>query len=447
MTPQQQQHSDRRSRPLALIACLLVSSLVGCASSEGVTRPDLLVDEQAPDPIEAEQIQDHVDVLSSDSFEGRGAATRGERRAAKYIVAVLKGIDGIVPGGPAGSWFQEFAVPASVVMGEVDFGVARNVLALLPGSDPSLAEEVIVLGAHYDHVGPRGLHGGSLGGMGQIHNGADDNASGTSLLLEVAAALASGERPRRTIMFQWYSAEELGLLGSRHWVDEPTLPLERVVAMINCDMVGRMQGSTLLIGGTGSSPQLERLVEDARGFLGIDFVLDPPGNAPSDNSSFYNKDIPALFLFSGVHGDYHRPTDDADKLNAPGTERVARLARRLIRGVDRGAEAPSFRSAPGMAKYWTPAVYYGLTFDPSEDGAARLAVLTPDSPAGRARDSQGRSLAEGDVLLRVDGQVPRSMGDLERSLRVTDDDRTARTFEFLRNDEQLLSVRIRPEIR
>ncbi|MDG2148010.1 MAG: M28 family peptidase [Planctomycetota bacterium] len=409
-------------------------------------------EEQAGDEILAEDIQEHVDILSSDLFEGRGAGTRGERRAAGYIVSVLEEIEGLEPAGDDGTWFQEFPVPAKMVMDEVEFEVGRNVLAMLPGSDPELASEVIVMGAHYDHVGPRGLHGGSLGGIGEIHNGADDNASGSSLLLEVAAALATSERPRRSVMFQWYSAEELGLVGSKHWVAHPTVELERVMAMLNFDMVGRLTGSTLLVGGTGSSPELESMIEASRGFQGLDYVIDPPGNAPSDNSSFYEAGIPVLFLFTGVHADYHRATDDADKLNALGVERIARLGRLLIRQLDEREASLTFRDAPGMANYWVPSVEYGFSFDPlgpeSEgQGVAELVVLTPDSPAGRSRDHEGRGLREGDVLMRVDGEIPGDFATFQESLRITDDERSARTFEFLRDGGELLRFTIQPEVR
>ncbi len=429
--------------PRAALAAGLLALAAACAT------PSAAAPAEPPppaDPITAEEIQAHVDVLSSDAFAGRGAATDGERLAADYLVSVLETIDGLEPAGDDGGWFQDFAIPPTAVPDDIDHATARNVLARLPGADPDLAGEVVVLGAHYDHVGPRGLHGGSMGGIGEIHNGADDNASGSALLLEVAAALASSTRPRRTVVFQWYSGEELGLLGSRHWVDHPTFPLEDVVAMINTDMVGRLLGGTLLVGGTGSSPQLEAIVARAEGSEGLQFVLDPPGAAPSDNASFYLAGVPVLFLFTGVHEDYHRPTDDVDKLNAGGAAKVSRLAYRLVRAIDALDERPAFRDAPGMANYWVPALDWGLTFV-EDDGELRLAVLEPDSPGGRARDAEGRALAENDVLLRVDGRVPRGLAQLEAWLKETDDKRSPRTFEFLRDEEELLRVAVRPEVR
>src|SRR5262249_24956675 len=158
--------------------------------------------------------------------------------------------------------------------------------------------QFIVIGAHYDHVG-FGEHDNALDAPGQIHNGADDNASGSATLLDLATSLANaGWKPRRTILFQWYSGEELGLLGSEFYVEHPLEPLEQTIFMLNMDMVGRLVGRTLVVGGTGSSPGIADVAAALCKPLRLTMINDPPGTDPSDNTSFYEHDIPAIFLFT-----------------------------------------------------------------------------------------------------------------------------------------------------
>ncbi len=371
--------------------------------------------------ITAEEVLEHIEVLSSDLFEGREAATQGERRAAAYIVAALEECERLQPGGVDGGWLQPFELQL-----RKETKVAHNIIAKLPGSDPGLAHEVIVLGAHYDHVG-YGHSGNAIDGAGEIHNGADDNASGSSVLLDLATSLANSEaRPRRTILFQWYSGEELGLLGSKHWVENPLLPLEHHVFMINMDMVGRLVARTLVVGGTGTSPGLADL---ARGFceeLGLVMIDDPPGTAPSDNSSFYDKRIPALFLFTGLHPQYHRATDDSVLVNAKGAADIGRLAQRILLAIDARDERPEFTVAPGNAYMFSPVPWVGATFsetrlpvaeaDPaSAPPAIRVTVCIPDSPAWVG------GLRDGDLITAVDGQPVADISAFERRLKQVGD--------------------------
>jgi hypothetical protein len=400
-------------------------------------------DEHAADPILAEELLEHIEVLASERLEGRGTATEGEHRAANYIVSVLEQLPRVQSAGVEGSWFQGFPILAPPARAALDYDQGRNILALLSGADPELADEYVVFGAHYDHIGEHGTHGTSLGGSGKIHNGADDNASGSAVLLELAAYLAtSPDRPRRSVLFQWYSGEELGLLGSRHWVANPTVPLDSVVTMLNFDMVGRLLGSTLLVGGTGTSPGFEELCLQLAPAFDLELRIESVGGAPSDNSSFYDAGIPALFLFTGIHGDYHRPTDDAHLVNAQGTERVARFAELVFRALDAEQERPAFLLAPGMAEYWTPHVYYGVTLEnaPEFGGRGRVVVIVPDSPAGRA------GLAEGDVFVACDGRPLKTLAETEALLKTVDDARSPRTFEVLRDDD-VYSFELRPEVR
>jgi hypothetical protein len=400
------------------------------------------------DPITATELQGHVDVLASDAFLGREAGSAGERLASDYLIEHLVALPGLEPAGDDGGWLQAFPIPAGIVaVPTTDLGDGHNVLAVLPGSDSRLANEIIVVGAHYDHVGT-GSHGNSLelfdhldeliypetgkprGFGGDIHNGADDNGSGTAVLLELAESLATSPQPlRRTVMFQWYSGEELGLLGSRHYVAHPTRPLADTVAMLNMDMVGRLRGSTVFAGGTGSSAGFSRKVAAAAASEELFVVEDPSGLAPTDSSPFYVADVPIVFLFTGMHEDYHRPGDDPDKLNAVGTARVGRMLEHMLRAIDADDERPGFELSGGDVLIWKPNVWFGLTLDatvPGELGAARIAVLVPESPAGRA------GLAEGDVIFKLDGVRVITLEELEASLAVTDPARSPRTLDVWR---------------
>jgi len=206
---------------------------------------------------------------------------------------------------------------------------ARNVVALLPGSDPTRAREYVVVGAHYDHLGH---------GAGGIHHGADDNASGTAALLEIAARLASGTRPARPVLFVAFTGEEQGLWGSRHFVERPPLPLDGVVAMINLDMVGRLEQDSLAVFGTGTAPEWSGILAaaNARVARPIDFMELASGDGPSDHASFHAAGIPVLHFFTGLHEDYHRPTDTWDRVDADGLERIIDLATEVVRSVAEG---------------------------------------------------------------------------------------------------------------
>ncbi len=354
-------------------------------------------EEEAPsDPILSDDVADHVDVLASDLFEGRHAGMKGERRAAGYIVSLLEEYDAIEPGGEEGTWFQSFDVQIPTEEGGRETAAARNVIALLRGSDPDLADEFIVIGAHYDHVG-YGRSGNALDLVESIHNGADDNASGSSAVLELAAAFAtSPTKPRRSLLFQWYSGEELGLIGSKYYAANPLHSLDDTIFMLNMDMVGRLTGRTLLVGGTGSSPGFADMVESLAPDLNLKLKLDPSGSAPSDNTSFYAKKIPVLFLFTGLHDDYHQATDDPHLVNMDGVADIAKLAYGVVRAVDALEERPEFVLAPGDAEMWRPVPYLGVEFLDSDEGV-EVAVVVPGFPASLA------GIEEGDLVLSIDG--------------------------------------------
>ncbi len=311
----------------SLTAALLTLLLTAPASAA-----DNLALNAARESIVSADLMRHVEALADDTLEGREAGSRGGRAAGTYIVGHLKRL-GLAGAAPRGGYFQ--ALPTG----------GRNILALLPGRDDRLKEEVVVIGAHYDHVG-YGRSGNSYGPVGLIHNGADDNASGTSGLIELAEALARlPEPPRRSLLLAWWDGEEKGLLGSKHWLASPTLPLRRVVIDINLDMIGRLRNNHLSILGTRTTRGMRSLLSHSnrRAQLDLDFTWELIAN--SDHYPFISAGIPAIMFHTGLHPDYHRPSDDADRINADGMKRVVRLLFDTTMKIANREEPTPFRRA------------------------------------------------------------------------------------------------------
>src|ERR1051325_4104494 len=202
---------------------------------------------------------------------------------------------------------------------------------MIEGSGPVLNNEVVIIGAHYDHLGRGGEGSGSLAPTsGEIHHGADDNASGTAGVLELAR-LFNAQKPKRTIVFMAFSGEEEGLLGSNYYVNHPLLPLANTVAMINMDMIGRMKDQRLIIGGVGTAKEWRGMIEPEKSF---ELTLNEDGFGPSDHSSFYGKQVPVLFFWTGTHNDYHKPSDTSDKINYNDEAKILSFVARLVRDID-----------------------------------------------------------------------------------------------------------------
>ena len=220
----------------------------------------------------------------------------------------------------------------------------RNVIGVVRGSDPVKAKEAIVIGAHYDHVGIGGRLSVTPEATGEIHNGADDNASGTAAIIEIARSVVQ-QRSRfpRTVVFIAFAGEERGLLGSAHYTTDPTIPVENTVAMLNLDMVGRARGG-VDVSGLELSPSMEEDLRAAVKASGEELQIrrQGPGAGRSDDSSFIERRVPAINFFTGFHTDYHRPGDDWDKIDAPGTRRVATLALELAARLAARSERPEF---------------------------------------------------------------------------------------------------------
>ena len=299
---------------------------------------------------------------------------------------------------------------------------ARNVVARLPGTDGEDGE-VVVVGAHYDHLGLGGA--GSLApGISAIHNGADDNASGTAALMEIAVRLArSPMRPARTVVFVAFSGEEMGLLGSQAYVESDVFSAPATVAMINMDMVGRLTANRLTVFGVGTAEEWPALLAGANSVLDrpLELALNPDGFGPSDHSSFYGKGVPVLHFFTNTHEDYHRPSDDWEDVDAEGLERVTELVTYVTAGLaghanellaltpvaDVGAPPPpppSAQDAPEQAASSGYGPYLGTIPDMSmAEGGVRLTGVREASPAAIA------GLRAGDVIV---GFAGREIGDL-----------------------------------
>jgi hypothetical protein len=296
----------------------------------------------------------------------------------------------------------------------------RNVVGVLEGGDPALAKEAIVVGAHYDHLGLGGRHSMAPDATGQIHNGADDNASGTAALLEIARAIGRARtRLPRTIVFASFAGEELGLLGSAWYVGHAVVPLEQTVAMVNLDMMGRPEGG-VLVSGVESAPTLAADVKAAS--EGRKVALKPAREganvSSSDDTSFLLRKVPAIDFFSGFHADYHRPGDDWEKIDVAGATEVTRIALSLIERIANKPERPAFvetavqprqtRSREGGG--------YGPYFGSVPDfGDTAKGVKFADVRAGSPADKAG--LRRGDVLISFGGAAIANVQDFTFQLR------------------------------
>lgn len=293
-----------------------------------------------------------------------------------------------------------------------DKAEVQNVVAVLEGEGP-LANETIVIGAHYDHLGMGGP--GSLApGVEEIHNGADDNASGTAALIEVARRLtARPEKLRRRVVFIAFTAEERGLIGSAHYVRHPLVPLEQTVAMLNMDMVGRLEENKLIIYGTGAAIEFDALVDEINEKYGFDITKRPTGFGPSDHATFYGKQIPALHFFTGTHPDYHRPTDDAEKINVQGLDRVTEMVTDFAITLANADERPRYQATQRSSQPRSgDRPYFGSIPDFAEDveGYA-ISGVAKDSPAAKG------GLQGGDVIIRFGESKISNLEDFDSALR------------------------------
>lgn len=350
-------------------------------------------------------IKKDIVYLSSDKLRGRFPGTKGEEKAANYIAKEFKRLK-LEPIG-TDNYFQKFTYiynknPHATDGGHTIEGTAKNVIAYLD----NLAPYTIIIGAHYDHLG-FGLAGNSLDANpeNKIHNGADDNASGTSGVLELARYYATNKTQEPfNFLFICFSAEEEGLLGSKYFTNNPTLNLEKITCMINMDMIGRLNDSSrITLSGIGTSPawgNVLNLLDNNRN-IKIGVKKDSSGMGPSDHASFYLKNIPVLHFFTGTHSDYHKPSDDAEKINYTGTQEVLNY---IIQLIDKIPASSKLVFTPTKTEMSTKSASFKVTLgvmpDYAFDGTGlRIDGVTEGKPAQKA------GLEQGDIII--------AMGDLE----------------------------------
>ena len=277
-----------------------------------------------------------------------------------------------------------------------------NVAGYLEGNDPQLKNQYIVVGAHFDHLGMGEVGSLYRGKEPQIHNGADDNASGTAGVLELAEKFANEKNKlKRSIIFITFSGEELGLLGSEYFVNNTPIPLTEMNTMVNMDMIGRLNDKDeLIVYGVATSPGWKDLLTSTNSY-NFKLAFQDDGYGPSDQSSFYGKKIPVLFFFTGTHPDYHRPTDDADKINYPGEEKVLHYVYDVTSKIDTEEEKPEYVNVPrkdkGTRGGWK--VYVGTIPDYAANvEGLRLTGVSEDSPA------QKGGIQGGDIMISFGGR-------------------------------------------
>lgn len=355
----------------------------------------------------AARMANDVGYLASAALEGRGTGTAGNDSAAAYIARhfLALGLEPATGRDEAGtcdgngaavcveSYLQRFtARPASDAhRGITDGRPTQNVAAMIRGTDPELRDEIVVLGAHFDHLGrsPESSLDPEAGDA--IRFGADDNASGTAMVMELAREFTQ-RPPRRSLVFVLFSGEELGLLGSLHYVDNSPVPHDRIQAMVNFDMVGRLRDDRLIVYGIGTAEEMSAVVDSANvGTPPLALAKVPDGFGPSDHSSFHAKGIPVLHLFTDLHEQYHRSTDTPETIEVDGMRRVAEYAAQVTRLLaDRQGRLTPIRSAPPTTAAGSGAgrsVYFGSVPDMAAgDGVVglRLTGITPGSPADEA---------------------------------------------------------------
>ena len=375
-----------------------MSLLIACSSEPEVKR-------------NSAQVKTDLYYLASDSLEGRETGHEGAEKAALFLEERFKAM-GLAPAGENGTYFQSFDfVPhppiqqhttekgAQMGMAVVKELSSSNVIGLLDKK----AEETIIIGAHYDHVG-WGNSNSFHTGTPAIHNGADDNASGVSALLELIERLIETDL-KHNILFICFSGEEKGLYGSNYFCDHPTIAMEKVNCMLNMDMVGRLnESNTLAINGSGTSPIWEAEVNYANADS-LHLVFSESGVGPSDHTSFYLEDIPVLHFFTGQHDDYHKPTDDSDKINYEGIVLVANLIERLVIGLDNNQSMEFLRTKDSDPEN-TPAfkVTLGVIPDYLFDGVGmRIDGVSEDRPAHTA------GIIGGDIVVQMDDHIVTDM--------------------------------------
>jgi hypothetical protein len=382
-------------------ACSVLVVVSACTSAYQTTA--------GPPHADSTAILRDIAYLASDQLEGRLTGTPGNDSAAAYLARRYKSLKLVAPFSGYVQPFDARSVE-DAHQGRTEPRRSQNVVAVLRGRDPVLREEYVVVGAHYDHLGRSTTFAQDPEAKDAIRNGADDNASGTAAVVELARLFAMNP-PRRSMIFVNFSGEELGLLGSQYFVEHPPVPLSRIVAMLNFDMVGRLKNDKLTVYGTATATEFKPLLDSANaassnGMFQLSGIGD--GYGPSDQTSFYAKDIPVLHFFTDQHEDYHRATDDVEKINSPGEARVVDLAYKVARSIAQRPSHLTFVKSAAPARAMSrqgSQTYLGSVPDMAATDVVgmRLMAVRPDSPADKG------GLKAGDVIVDFGGTAIRDL--------------------------------------
>jgi aminopeptidase YwaD len=350
-------------------------------------------------------IRRDIAYLASDALAGRLTGTPGNDSAAAYLARRYSalGLRALAPG-----YQQKFVARPAAHAGQGIELPTQNVFAVLPGRDPKLRGEYIVIGAHFDHLG-RSTDGAlDPDDKTSVRKGADDNASGTAAVLELARLFVKTP-PRRSIIFANFTGEEEGLLGSAYFTEHSPVPVDSIAAMLNFDMVGRLRDDKILVFGVATATELPAILDSANVATKFRITAQGDGFGPSDHSSFYAKNLPVLHFFTDLHEDYHRASDDISKINAGGEARVVALAERVARIIADRADRLTFVKSATTAPTTSPRegsnVYLGSIPDmaQSETPGLKLTGVRAGSPA-----EQGGLLA-GDIIVEFGGKAVKDL--------------------------------------
>ncbi len=379
----------------------------------GAARAQLPISAALADPVtpfDAARMMETIHHLSSEKLEGRGLGSAGLEQAASYIAQFFREA-GLEPAGDDGSYYQHFTVKGE----DGRPRTLKNVIGILPGHHPKLSAENLVLGAHYDHLG-LGWPDVRAQNRGKVHHGADDNASGIAVMLELARVLGGTFQPDRTLVFAAFSGEEAGRLGSKHYVHhEKDHPVSEAIAMLNLDSVGRLFDNKLMVLGGESASEWPHIFRGIGFVTGIPSVLVREPLDASDQISFHEAGVPAVQLFSGAHTDYHRPGDTADKIDADGLVKVAEVSKQVLEYLSSRETPMSSRltaQRDSGQSLVSRKVSLGTIPDFTYQGEGyRLDGIVPASPAAEA------GLGRMDVIVAIGERAIRGIRDISNVLK------------------------------